>query len=118
MPAPVVHFEFGVSNADKSKEFYTKLFDWQFQSHEGMNYHTVSAAGERSIGGGLGLTQPGQSPYVTVYIQVDDLQKYLTKAEKLGGQTLMPPTPIPGVGSCAWFADPDGIAVGLFKPGA
>jgi predicted enzyme related to lactoylglutathione lyase len=44
---------------------------------------------------------------------VDDLPAYLTKAESLGGKTLVPPVEIPGQGSSAWFADPDGSIIGL-----
>jgi predicted enzyme related to lactoylglutathione lyase len=53
--------------------------------------------------------------YVTVYVQVDDLPAYLKKAESLGGKTLVPPVEIPQ-GSFAWFADPDGNTIGLWKP--
>ncbi len=118
MAQPVVHFEIGAKNGAQSRQFYSKLFDWQIQMHEGMDYGLVSPAGEGSIGGGIGAAPEGQNPYVTFYVQVDDLQGYLNKAEKLGGKTLLPPPPIPGVGSCAWLADPDGNCVGLFKPGA
>jgi hypothetical protein len=47
---------------------------------------------------------------------VDDLQAALDKAAKMGATTLMPPTPIPGIGASALFRDPDGLVVGLFKP--
>jgi predicted enzyme related to lactoylglutathione lyase len=117
MAAPVVHFEITASNANTSKEFYSKLFDWSFQTHEGFDYHLVGPASDKSIGGGLGPVQGDQTPMLTVYIQVDDLQKYLDRAENLGGKTTLPPTPIPGVGSCAMFTDPDGLIIGLFKPG-
>ena len=115
MPVPVIHFEIGASNTGKSKEFYSELFDWSFQTFEGTDYHLVGPAGEKSIGGGLGETPDGQPPYLTLYALVDDLQKYLDKAESLGGKTILKPTPIPGVGSCAMFTDPDGIIIGLFK---
>lgn len=115
MPVPVVHFEITASDAGKSKAFYSKLFDWSFQTHEGFDYHLVGPANDKSIGGGLGPVQEGQSPMLTFYVQVDDLQKYLDKAEGLGGKTVLPPTPIPGVGSCAMFTDPDGLVIGLFK---
>ncbi len=117
MPNPVVHFEICGADAGKTQQFYSKLFDWPLEIHEGMNYGMVSAQGDGSIGGGLGVAQDGASPYVTVYVQVDDLQAYLDKAESLGGSTLMPPTPIPGIGSFAWFSDPDGVNIGLYKPG-
>jgi len=52
---------------------------------------------------------------VTVYVQVDDLDEYLTKAVSLGGKTLVPPVDI-GTGTFAWFSDPDGNIIGLWKP--
>ena len=65
---------------------------------------------------GIGGPQPGEtSGRTTIYMRVDDLQAYLDKAERLGGKTLVPPTPLPGdFGSFAMFADPDGQAVGLW----
>jgi predicted enzyme related to lactoylglutathione lyase len=43
------------------------------------------------------------------------VQVYLDKAGTLGGKTLVPPVEIP-TGTFAWFADPDGNTVGLWKP--
>ena len=53
---------------------------------------------------------------MTVYIQVDDLQAYLDKAEGLGGKTMIPPTEVPGMGHFAWFTDIDGNILGLWQP--
>ena len=78
-----------------------------------MNYGMV-AAGEGGIGGGVGPSQDGSS-LVTFYVQADDLQAALDKAEKLGGKTVMPPMDIPDGPSIAQFADPDGNVVGLVK---
>ncbi|MCH7878234.1 MAG: hypothetical protein IH914_02845 [candidate division Zixibacteria bacterium] len=50
-----------------------------------------------------------------VYVKVDDLKEYLDKAEKLGGKTMIPPTPVPGMGNFAWLNDPEGNIVGLWK---
>jgi len=116
MASPVVHWEIGGNDTAKTREFYAKLFDWDVQAHPGMDYGLVAPAGEKSIGGGIGPVPPGGQPYVTFYVQVDDLQKSLDKAESLGGKAVLPPTPIPEVGSCAMFADPSGVVIGLFKP--
>jgi predicted enzyme related to lactoylglutathione lyase len=50
-------------------------------------------------------------------VQVDDVASYLAKATSLGGKTLVPPVDIPN-GTFAWFADPDGSTIGLWKPKA
>ena len=56
-----------------------------------------------------------QANYTIFYVQVDDVQGYLDKAGALGGKTLVPPVEIP-TGTFAWFADPDGNTIGLWKP--
>jgi hypothetical protein len=53
-----------------------------------------------------------------VYVQVEDLEAYLQKATALGGKTLVPPVTLPGQGSFAWLAAPDGNIIGLWKPEA
>ena len=119
MAKPVVHFEICGKDHKKMKEFYGNLFEWECNDFGdgSVPYALVSAAGEKSIGGGLMATDGNIPTYLTFYVQVDDLQKYLDKAEEMGGKTVHPPTPIPGVGSSAMFTDPDGNLVGLFKEG-
>ena len=52
---------------------------------------------------------------VTVYVAVDDPQKYLDKVEQMGGKTVMPVTEMPDMVTFALFADPQGSLVGLVK---
>ncbi len=116
MGNPVCHFEISGKDYKRSVGFYKDLFDWEVAEHEGMQYGMVSAGAEKdAIGGGISPVQEGQQPSLTFYVMVDDLQVYLDKAEKLGGKTVVPPTPIPGIGSFAMFADLDGNVVGLYK---
>ena len=63
------------------------------------------------------ITSLGHEPlnYVTVYVAVEDLAASLEKAESLGGKTIIPPTEVPGMGQFAWFSDPDGNTIGLWK---
>lgn len=51
----------------------------------------ISTGSESGINGHI--TSLGHEPqhYVTVYVQVDDLQAYLDKAAALGGKTPVPP---------------------------
>ncbi len=52
---------------------------------------------------------------VTFYAQVDDLQAYLDKAERLGGKAVLPPMEIPETVTLAMFSDPEGNLIGLIK---
>ncbi|UCG53397.1 MAG: VOC family protein [Candidatus Latescibacterota bacterium] len=115
MGNPVVHFEVGCRDRAKTQEFYSKLFDWEMESSGPTAM--ISTGSEDGIDGHI--TSLGHEPhnYVTFYVLVDDLQSFLDKAESMGGETLIPPTEIPGdEGSFAWLADPDGNIVGLWQP--
>ena len=99
--------------AEHLSTHYAKLFDWKIDANNPMDYGLVETGGEGGIDGGIMATEGDTPPYLTFYVQVDDLQAYLDKAESLGGQTVVPPTPIPNVGSFAHFRDPAGNVIGL-----
>ncbi len=113
MPNPVVHWEISAKDAKKAQDFYANLFGWHVDSSNPMNYGLVDTHGEGGINGGI--PQTDEKPGVTIFIQVDDLQAYLDKAEKLGGKAVMPPTEIPNMVTLAMFSDLDGNVIGLVK---
>jgi hypothetical protein len=113
---PVVHFEIGCHSGDKTREFFAELFDWDISgAGAGM---MIDTGGTGTIGGHIAELAEEWGTYVTVYVQVEDLEAYLKKAADLGGKTLVPPVTIPGQGSFAWLAAPEGNIVGIWKPAA
>jgi predicted enzyme related to lactoylglutathione lyase len=115
MARPVVHFEIGATDAAKLNEFYRQMFDWSVDTS--MPGYGLIAAANGGIGGGILQTREGMPPYLTFYVAVDDLDAALADAERLGGKTVVPPTPIPSVGAFAMFEDPEGHMIGLMKEG-
>ena len=115
MGRPVVHFEINANDSKKLGSFYSELFDWKIDTNNPMGYGLVDTGGEGGIGGGIGQSDGNAPRYLSVYVQVDDLQAYLYKAEKLGGKTLVPPTEIPNTVTFAMFQDPEGNMIGLLK---
>ena len=115
MGAPVTHFEVHGKDGDTLKKFYGELFDWHVDSDNPMDYGMVDThGGERGINGGITKDMNGAA-FVTIYVEVDDLQAALDKAEKLGGTTVLPPSDVPGGPSLALFTDPAGNRIGLAK---
>lgn len=115
MPNPIVHWEITGSDGPALQRFYSELFGWNVDANNEWQYGMVEAGGEGGIPGGIAGDQDG-GRRVTVYAQVDDLQQYLDKAERLGGQVLMPVTDM-GDFSIAQFADPAGNVTGLVGGG-
>ena len=117
MGNPVVHFEIGCQDAEETQSFYSELFGWQIDANPEVPSAMIATGADSGIQGHI--TSLGHEPhqYVTVYIQVEDLQACLDRAESLGGTTVIPPVEIPGgQGSFAWMNDPGGNLIGLFKP--
>ena len=113
MPNPVIHWEIEAKDTKRVQDFYAKLFDWHIDSNNPMDYGFVDAHAEGGINGGIPKAE-GPSR-VSIYIQVDDLQAFLDKAESLGGKTVMPPTEIPDMVTLAKFSDLEGNIIGLIK---
>ena len=116
MGNPVIHFDISGTNPAALESFYGDLFGWTINPIPEMNY-TIVLTPEGGIDGGIGPAQGGGGGGVTFYVEVDDLQASLDKAESLGGRTLMAPMIIPDTVALAMFADPAGNAIGLVGSG-
>ena len=108
MANPIVHFEIGCRDQAATREFYSKLFDWNVKPD--FNIET----------GGHGLdghiTALGHEPhnYTIFYVQVPKIADAIAKAESLGGKRVVGPIKIP-TGMFAWVRDPEGNMVGLLE---
>lgn len=117
MPNPIVHWEIAVKDGAKAKEFYSKLFGWKIGEPAMpamMNYREVDTGGE-GLNGGIFQPEGDVPNYVTIYVQVDNLQACLDKVQALGGRAIVPPTPIPEMGAFAMFMDPEGNVLGIWS---
>ena len=113
MANPVVHWEIGGRDLDTLAGFYRDLFGWESTTFD-PDYRLVDLG--EGIGGGLMRCRDDMPAYVTVYVAVDDLEATLAMAKELGGEPLLPPTPIPGVGQFALLQDPEGNTIGILHP--
>jgi uncharacterized protein len=115
MGNPVVHFEVGGPADEPLVRFYEELFGWGMRRVPGGIFYTlVDTRGGAGVNGGIGRSATGE-PWSTFYVEADDLQPVLDKAESLGGKTVMPVVEVPGLITFAMFNDPDGLLVGLVK---
>ncbi len=114
----IVHVELSARDPEGTAQFYSRLFDWEFERDPDHDYW-MFRAGE-GPGGGLNKVsgtddgwniRPGD---VIVYVSSEDIDSDLRRAEELGGKVLVPRTEIPGMGWYAVFADPTGNKVGLY----
>jgi uncharacterized protein len=112
MPHPVVHFEIGCKDKASISDFYARAFGWKIDEGPMGLIDTGASEGIQGHVAALGH-EPHQ--FTHFYVQTDDIAATLSHIESLGGKTIVPPVPIPA-GTFAWFADPEGNTVGLWKP--
>jgi uncharacterized protein len=116
MGAPVVHFEVIGKDPDQLRGYYGELFGWTFGDPIGPTDYTTVQDPD-GIGGGIGGVPQGYGGHVTFYVQVRDVDATLAQAESLGGQRMMGPDEVPGVGIViGLMQDPEGHVIGVMSP--
>ena len=113
----VAWFDITTTSLSRSKEFYGKLFDWQFTPLQGTDLAVEIVAGGTAIGT-LRVAEGTITAFDgVVYVQVTDIQAGCKKAKELGG-TIPPGFPFnlpDGIGAIAIVVDPAGHPVGLYS---
>lgn len=121
MTNPVCYFEIPVVDLERAIAFYQSVFQCELQraSIDGNEMAlfpadplAAGASGALACGGSY---VPGRQG-ARVYFQVDDVAAALNRAHEAGGQTLYPPTDVPGYGTVAEFEDSEGNCIALFAP--
>jgi uncharacterized protein len=124
--ANIAHFMIPADNVDRAKQFYQILLGWKIEPTKNpmdpskiaeMQYHDIitGAAKEGTMNTG-GLYKRYMSESILTFVEVGDIDKVLSKVEKLGGKITMPKEEIKGVGLTAVIQDCEGNVIGLWKP--
>lgn len=117
VPNPFCHVELNTTDVKKSKDFYTKLFDWKLQDMPmpGGEY-TMIAVGEGTGGGLMKSPVPGAPSFWLAYVLVDDIEASTRKAKSLGATIMRDVMEVGDAGWLSIIADPTGAHLGLWKP--
>ncbi len=109
----LAHAEIPSTNLDKSKDFYAKLFGWDFKPFGNgyllFNTHKGFTIGLRKVNTVAG----GDS--TIFHVKVSSIEEYLKQAKLLGGKESRGKTIIPAMGAYALILDPDGNTIGLYQ---
>jgi hypothetical protein len=111
----VCHIEIPSKDFAKAKKFYGDVFSWTFQDIPEMNYLIYKAPD--GIGGGFSKEAEFSSkPGILLYIEVENMEGSIKKAEQAGGATVKGKTQIsPDMGYYAMVKDLEGNVIGLWS---
>lgn len=109
-----------VPNADKVKDFYARVAEWNIEPvrmGEYDDYSMLAADGLPAAGichkNGPNANLPSQW---LIYINVANLDKSMAQCTKLGGRIIADPRRMSGYGRFCVIEDPAGAVAALFEP--
>jgi predicted enzyme related to lactoylglutathione lyase len=101
----VTWFEIPATDTSKARDFYGRLFGWQFQPYEGQDYHmTYDASGA--------INGAAENAGTIVFFGADDIDAALARVRELGGEA-GEKQEIPGFSWAAYCKDLQGNNFGL-----
>ena len=127
MDHTIVHFEIPADQPERAVEFYRELFGWDIKKFEGsvaggMEYWMVQTVptdaegrpARPGVNGGLMRRMYPDQPLIN-YINVENVEESVRRAERLGAKVLMGKTPVPGMGWFAQLTDTEGNLFAMWE---
>ncbi|HEY4361581.1 MAG TPA: VOC family protein [Bryobacteraceae bacterium] len=116
MANPFVHLELSSTDLDKSKAFYSKLFDWKLNDVPmGDMDYTMIQIGAGPGGGMMKQMMPGAPSAWLAYVEVADIKEATQKAKSLGATIVRDVTAVTDMGWLSILSDPAGAMLGLWQ---
>jgi predicted enzyme related to lactoylglutathione lyase len=113
MPNPVLHFQLSSRQSEATAAFYRQLFDWKMNAVPGMGYHLIETEAKQGIQGGIQEAKAEEPVEITFYVQVQDVQAALDKAQSLGAVITQPKLEVMPELVVGMFKDLEGRNIGV-----
>ena len=117
-PNTLCWVEHGTQNPEGMITYLEKLYGWtsSTQNMGGMDY-TIFSLGEEQVAGFFQLPPElaNVPSHWLPYIEIADISTTIDKIKSLGGEIMMPPMFVEGVGHYCVFRDPQGAVLGLVQ---
>lgn len=112
---PLVFWELASNDAEKSVAFFRDVFEWEIEFNEKLGFYIVSAElASEPMAGGIFTLGTARLPFLTLYLQVDDIEAKAKEVEKHGGHIVEPPHVIGGSRICL-FNEPSGVTFAMIE---
>lgn len=117
MPATLRHFAINASDVPRAKSFYEAVFGWSFTPWGPPGFYQTRSAGHGFVGALQGRRDIGgrTMPGMEISFGVEDIAAAVTAIEANGGQVIMQPFHIEGVGELIFFQDTERNIAGAMQ---
>jgi uncharacterized protein len=113
----VCFWELATHDDEKSVTFFRKLFDWDIQWNEKVRFYTIFPdKGEKGFeGGGIFTLKKAKLPFLTIYINVDEIEEKARRVVELGGYIVEEPFEIREGTKICLFNEPSGVTFAMIE---
>lgn len=112
--------ELGTPDMEATAAFYGELFGWEIPEQpnsQQLGGYRRAKKGGKDVAGVSPLMSEGQPPAWSTYISVADAAATMAAVGEAGGQVIVEPMDVVGLGTMAVFTDPTGAVCGVWQPG-
>ena len=115
---PIVFWELASHDMEKSVQFFRDVFDWQIDFDSRLGFYIIpeSTPTGKTLEGGVFTLKRAKLPFLTLYIQVDDIEDKARLLEEKGGFITEAPHEIPGGSKICLFNEPSGVTFAMIQP--
>src|ERR1700712_2821639 len=108
--------DLAVPDTDQARSFYQQLFGWQIPEGDPQmgGYARATKDGHAAAGIGKVMMEGAPIAWLT-HLAVSDIEATAKSVTENGGQIMMPPMDVMGIGHMAIAVDPAGAAFGLWQ---
>jgi uncharacterized protein len=112
---PIVWWELASHDSEKSVQFFRDVFGWDLQFDEKAGFHKIRHNPPTVSGGGIFTLKRAKLPFLTLYIEVDDIHGMAKKVEEHGGLIVEAPFDIGGGNWICLFNEPSGVTFAMIQ---
>jgi len=115
---PVVFWELATHDMDKTVEFFREVFEWKIEFNDRLGFYIIPETTplNEALDGGVFTLKRAKLPFLTVFIQVEDIEEKARLIHEKGGFIVDQPSEIPSGSKICLFNEPSGVTFAMLQP--
>lgn len=109
----VIHFEMSAKDIEKVKNFYERVFRWQFKKPSNSNYWFIKTGNNKGINGGI--KKASLDNKVINIIEVRNIEETIKKIKNNNGEIIRKKALVKNIGWLAYFKDTEKNIFGILQ---
>jgi len=115
---PVVFWELACHDMEKTVEFFKEVFEWKIEFSDRLGFYIIPEISppNEALDGAVFTLKRAKLPFLTVFIQVEDIEAKAKLITEKGGFIVDKPSEIPSGSKICLFNEPSGVTFAMLEP--